>query len=243
MPSTNTLISTVRTQAVLQHARRRRRRTGASARGPEPVRPTLRRRISPSSSRPATICTTAQHRPRLRASRSARPACRPPPGRTRCPGSAPRCSAPARLAPLVGHDVADPGDRHGNDRGGARPGEEAHQRQRPERRHGGRDHGGNAGPERAQHDHVEPAARVAERPDQPPGTRRRPAQRPSPCDAAVPTVTPSSLAICGSSGSHTRRLAALANEASASRAMARVGVSLSAVFTACSSEDEAIGHG
>ncbi len=40
--------------------------------------------------------------------------------------------------------------------------------------------------------------------------------------AAVPTVTPSSPAIWGSSGSHTRRLAALANEASASSVMARV---------------------
>ena len=43
--------------------------------------------------------------------------------------------------------------------------------------------------------------------------------------AAVPIVTPSSPAICGSSGSHTRKFAALANAASASRAMARVGVS------------------
>ena len=70
-----------------------------------------------------------------------------------------------RLAPLVGDDVADPGDRHGNDGGGSGPGQEAHHHQRPERRHAGRDHGGNAGPEGAQHDHVEPAARVAERPD------------------------------------------------------------------------------
>src|SRR5262245_58363957 len=37
-------------------------------------------------------------------------------------------------------------------------------------------------------------------------------------------VTPSSPAICGSSGSHTRRLAALENEASANTAIARVGV-------------------
>ena len=43
--------------------------------------------------------------------------------------------------------------------------------------------------------------------------------------AAVPTVTPSSPAICGSSGSQMRRLAALANDATASNAIARVGVS------------------
>src|SRR5947207_14598379 len=47
--------------------------------------------------------------------------------------------------------------------------------------------------------------------------------------AAVPMVTPSSPAICGSSGSHTRRLAALANEASARTAIARVGVSPASV--------------
>src|SRR5262245_1083104 len=47
--------------------------------------------------------------------------------------------------------------------------------------------------------------------------------------AAVPMVTPSSPAICGSSGSHTRRLAALANEARARTAIARVGVSLASV--------------
>src|SRR4029450_3828571 len=41
--------------------------------------------------------------------------------------------------------------------------------------------------------------------------------------AAPPMVTPSSAAICGSSGSHTRRLAALAKEASASTGIAPVG--------------------
>ena len=43
--------------------------------------------------------------------------------------------------------------------------------------------------------------------------------------AALPTVTPNSPAICGSSGSQMRKLAALANAATASNAMVRVGVS------------------
>ena len=70
-----------------------------------------------------------------------------------------------RLTSLVGHDVADPGDRHGNDGGGSGTSQEARHHQRPERRHAGGDHAGNAGPDGAQHDHVEPSARVAERPD------------------------------------------------------------------------------
>jgi hypothetical protein len=41
--------------------------------------------------------------------------------------------------------------------------------------------------------------------------------------AAVPMLTASSPAICGSSGSHTLKFAALANEAKARIAIARVG--------------------
>ena len=73
------------------------------------------------------------------------------------------------------------------------------------------------------------AARIAERPDHDLATRRRRAAKAITIIAAVPIVTPSSPAICGSSGSQTRRLAALANEASARRAMARVGVAPASV--------------
>ena len=88
---------------------------------------------------------------------------------------------------------------------------------------------------------LEPAARVAERPDHhleyavgQSESHHRQGRRAD--------LTPSSPAICGSSGSHTRRFAALANEASASRAMARVGVSLACAL-ACPSTSRAIGNG
>src|SRR5258708_3476483 len=56
-------------------------------------------------------------------------------------------------------------------------------------------------------------------------------------------VVPSSAAICGSSGSHTRRLAALANAARASRAMARVGIASTWARPPRSSISSAIGYG
>ena len=68
------------------------------------------------------------------------------------------------LAPLVGDDVADPGDGHGDDGGGAGTGQEARHHERAERRHARGDHAGDAGPQRAEHDHQDLAARIPQRP-------------------------------------------------------------------------------
>ena len=82
--------------------------------------PTLRRRISPSSSRPATICTSAQHHQGCApADQLAQHAARRLAEHDA--QDLPRDVARQhRLTALVGHDVADPGDRHRND-GGAAP--------------------------------------------------------------------------------------------------------------------------
>ena len=97
-----------------------------------------RRRISPNSSTPAATCTSAQHH------QGAAPAdqvAQQAAGRLaeHDAQDLPREEARQhRLAALVGHDVADPGNRHGDD--GRRPGagQEPHQHQRAEARHGGR---------------------------------------------------------------------------------------------------------